>query len=320
VLKGLPIPKDPRVIVGLETSDDAGVYRLTDDIALVQTVDFFTPIVDDPFTFGQIAAANALSDVYAMGGVPLTAMNLAAFPTKTLPVSILREILLGGLSKLTEAGVALVGGHTVEDPEIKYGLSVTGTVHPDRILANAGARPGDRLVLTKPLGTGILSTALKAGMASEEAVKGMVAAMASLNRRAADRMARFDVHACTDITGFGLLGHSLEMASASGVGIVFRAGAVPLLPSALNYAGMGLVPAGAYANRDYFSCRVDMDPRVPPLLTDLLYDPQTSGGLLICLPSDRAEELAAALREDGVADSTVVGDVISSPAGRIQVY
>ena len=320
VLKGLPIPKDPRVIVGLETSDDAGVYRLTDDIALVQTVDFFTPIVDNPFTFGQIAAANALSDVYAMGGVPLTAMNLVAFPTKTLPVSILKEILLGGLSKLTEAAVALVGGHTVEDPEIKYGLSVTGTVHPDRVLTNAGGRPGDRLVLTKPLGTGVLSTALKGGMASEEAVKRMVAVMASLNRRAADRMARFDVHACTDITGFGLLGHGLEMAVASGVGIVFDADTIPLLPSALEYAGMGLVPAGAYANREYFSCRVDMDPRVPPLLADLLYDPQTSGGLLICLPSDRAEALAAALREDGVTDSTVVGEVIPSPPGRIRVY
>jgi selenide,water dikinase len=319
VLKGLPIPKDPRVLVGLDTSDDAGVYQLNDEVALVQTVDFFTPIVDDPFTFGQIAVANALSDVYAMGGTPLTGMNLVAFPVKTLSLSILKDILLGGLSKMKEAGVALVGGHSIEDPEIKYGLAVTGVVHPNKILTNAKAKAEDKLVLTKPLGTGIISTALKAGMASEEAIRKSVESMAALNRTAAEWMKEFGAHACTDITGFGFIGHALEMAAASQVGMVVQSKAVPVLPEAMEYAKSGLIPGGAYSNRDFFSCRVEVHSSVPALLVDLFYDPQTSGGLLISLPSGEAEELVAALNKEKNIDSCIVGEVVKEPPGKIQI-
>jgi selenide,water dikinase len=319
LLKALPLPKDPKVLVGLETSDDAGVYQLTEEIALVQTVDFFTPIVDDPFTFGQIAVTNALSDVYAMGGVPLTAMNLVAFSIKTLSPSVLKEILLGGLSKLEEARVALVGGHTVEDPEIKYGLSVTGIVHPAEILTNAGARPGDRLVLTKPLGTGIVSTALKGGMATEEAIRKIVESMAALNRKASETMKAFGAHACTDITGFGFIGHAQQMAKGSEVGMVVRAREVPVFPEALDYARIGLVSGGAYSNRQFFSCCVDLEPDVPSLLVDLLYDPQTSGGLLISLPAEKAEGLVVALREKGERASAIVGEVVEGMPGRLRI-
>ena len=319
VLKGLRIPKNPRVLVGLETSDDAGVYLLNDEIALVQTADFFTPIVDDPFTFGQIAVVNALSDVYAMGGKPLTALNLVAFPIKTLSPSVLTEILRGGLSKMEEADVALVGGHTVEDPEIKYGLAVTGTVHPNRILTNAKARPGDRLVLTKPLGTGVISTALKGGMASEEAVQKMVESMVTLNRKASEWMEALGAHGCTDITGFGFIGHALEMALASQVGFVIQSKNIPFLPKALEYGAMGLIPGGAYSNRHFFSCKVEVAPAIDSILIDLLYDPQTSGGLLISLPPDRAEKMVAALRQDGHTDASVVGEVIEEFQGKMKI-
>jgi selenide,water dikinase len=316
-LRDLPIPNDPKVLVGLQTSDDAGVYQLTDELALVQTVDFFTPIVDDPFTFGQIAAANALSDVYAMGGRPLTAMNLVAFPVKTLPPSVLREILLGGLSKTNEAGVALVGGHTVEDSEIKYGLSVTGLVHPRKMLTNAGALPGDELVLTKPLGTGVISTALKGDMASEKAVREMIGQMVSLNRKAAERMLSLGSHGCTDITGFGFIGHALEMATASRVGMEIDSGSIPLLTDAEAYAKLGLIPGGAYSNRDYFSCKVDIRSDLSPVLQDLLYDPQTSGGLLISLPPSQAAVLVETLRREDAIDARIVGRIVPEPKGRI---
>jgi selenide,water dikinase len=305
--------------VGLGTSDDAGIYRLTDEIALVQTVDFFTPIVDDPFTFGQVAAANALSDVYAMGGKPLTAMNLVAFPIKTIPSSVLKEILLGGLSKMAEAGVALVGGHTIEDPEIKYGLAVTGVVHPDKILSNATALPGDQLVLTKPIGTGIIATALKGGMASEEAIRKMVETMVALNRNASEQMRAFGAHSCTDITGFGFIGHALEMATASRVGMVIRSDSVRVLPGALEYARLGLIPGGAYSNQKFFSCKVEVDAHVSPLLVDLLYDPQTSGGLLISLPHGKAEGLVESLRKEGVLEASVVGEVVEDSAGKMKI-
>ena len=306
-------------MVGLETSDDAGVYLLSEEIALVQTVDFFTPIVDDPYTFGQIAVVNALSDVYAMGGRPLTALNLVAFPIKTLPPSILREILQGGLSKMEEAGVALVGGHTVEDPELKYGLAVTGIVHPDKILSNAKARPGDRLVLTKPLGTGVISTALKGEMASPEDVRRMVECMVTLNRRPAEWMEALGAHACTDITGFGFIGHSLEIAVASQVGLVVESKRVPLLPNGLEYGRMGLFPAGAYSNRQYYSCKVEADPTVPSLLIDLFYDPQTSGGLLVSLPQDQAEQMVEGLRKDGHADTSIIGEVVEEHPGKMRI-
>jgi selenide,water dikinase len=307
------------VLVGLETSDDAGVYRLNDEMALVQTVDFFTPIVDDPFTFGQVAAANALSDVYAMGGTPLTAMNLVAFPIQTLSSSILKEILRGGLSKIDEAGVALVGGHTIEDQEIKYGLSVTGIVHPDKILSNAKAVAGDKLVLTKPLGTGIISTALKAGMASGKAIKEMVESMIALNQKASERMKTFGAHACTDITGFGLIGHALEMVTASRIGMVIDSKQIPLLSGVMEYTGLGLIPGGAHSNRRFYSCRVEVDPSVSNLLMDILYDPQTSGGLLISLPSGQAKALVEALKSEGGLDSSIIGEVIAEPEGKIRI-
>jgi selenide,water dikinase len=319
VLKELPIPKDPKVLVGLDTSDDAGVYQLNEEVALVQTVDFFTPIVDDPFTFGQVAVANALSDVYAMGGTPLTGMNLVAFPIKTLPSSILKEILLGGLSKMKEAGVALVGGHTIEDPEIKYGLAVTGIVHPDKILTNAKARVGDKLVLTKPLGTGIISTALKAGMASQEAVRKIVESMVTLNRTAAEWMKKLGAHACTDITGFGFIGHVLEMATASRVGVVIHSRDVPVFPEAVEYARMGLIPGGAHSNQDFFSCKVEIRSDVQNLLVDIFYDPQTSGGLLISVPSSEAEKLIATLKKEGHGHSSIVGEVVEEPVGKIRL-
>lgn len=319
ILKDLPLKKDPKVLVGLETSDDAGVYQLTDEIALIQTADFFTPIVDDPYTFGQIAVANALSDVYAMGGRPLTALNLVAFPIKTLSPSILKEILRGGLSKMEEAGVALVGGHTVEDPEIKYGLAVTGVIHPNKILTNANAKPGDRLVLTKALGTGIIATALKGGVASEEAVTKMVESMVALNRTASEWMEAFGAHACTDITGFSFVGHTLEMAIASRVGMVIHSENIPLLPGAMEYARLGLIPGGAHSNRQFFSCRVDIGPNVPDLRIDLLYDPQTSGGLLISLSRGEAEKLVEKLKKEENIDSYVVGEVIEGPPGKIQI-
>lgn len=319
ILKELPIPKDPKVLVGLDTSDDAGVYQLNEEIALVQTVDFFTPIVDDPFTFGQIAVANALSDVYAMGGTPLTGMNLVAFPIKTLSPSILKEILLGGLSKMKEAGVALVGGHSIEDPEIKYGLAVTGVIHPKKILTNAKAKIGDRLVLTKPLGTGIIATALKGGMASEEAVRKIVDSMVTLNRTASEWMKKFGAHACTDITGFGFIGHALEMATASQVGMVIQLKAVPIFPEAMDYAKLGLVPGGAYSNRQFFSCRVEVHSDVSDLLVDILYDPQTSGGLLISLPPSEADRLVEILKKEGDTSSSIVGEVAEEPRGKIQI-
>ena len=305
--------------MGLETSDDAGIYQLNDEIALVQTVDFFTPIVDDPFTFCQIAVVNALSDVYAMGGTPLTGLNLVAFPIKTLAPSILKDILLGGLSKMAEAGVALVGGHSIDDPEIKYGLAVTGVVHPNKILTNAGAKTGDKLVLTKPLGTGIISTALKAGMASEEAVRKSVESMVALNRAASEWMRKFGAHACTDITGFSFIGHALEMATASQVGMVVRSKAVPVFPEAMAYAKMGLIPGGASSNRDFFSCRVDVDSGVSALLVDLFYDPQTSGGLLVSLPSGEVEEYVATLKREKNIDSCIVGEVVKEPPGKIRI-
>ncbi len=305
--------------MGLDTSDDAGVYQLSDEIALVQTVDFFTPIVDDPFTFGQIAVANALSDVYAMGGTPLTGMNLVAFPIKTMPSSILKEILLGGLSKMKEAGVALVGGHSIEDPEIKYGLAVTGLIHPKRILTNAKARVGDKLVLTKALGTGIIATALKGGMASEDAVRKIVESMVTLNRAASEWMIKCGAHACTDITGFSLIGHALEMATASQVGLVIQSEAIPIFPEAMEYAKMGLVPGGAHSNRQFFSCKVETQSTVDEVLMDILYDPQTSGGLFISLPPNDAEKLVAMLKQEGHPHSSIVGEVVKSPPGKIRL-
>ena len=296
MLADLPMQSHPNLLVGRGTADDAGVIRVRDDLALIQTLDFFTPIVDDPETFGRIAATNSLSDVYAMGGTPLTAMNIVCFPRQTLPLDVLRDVLRGGLEMIHQAGALLVGGHSVEDPELKYGLSVTGTVHPDRVITNAGAQPGDRLILTKPLGTGVLATAIKGGLATPEAEAEGVRWMTTLNRDAAEAMQEVGVHACTDITGFGLLGHSLELAVASGVTLELRASQVPLLSWARDLASMGMLPAGSFANRKYCERAITVDDGVEPLLVDLLADAQTSGGLLIAVADDgRADALHEAL-------------------------
>ncbi len=303
--------------MGIEHLDDAGVYRLTDDIALVQTIDFFTPIVDDPFSFGQIAAANALSDVYAMGGKPLTAMNMVAFPIKNLDRAILAEILKGGYSKVQESGALLVGGHSIEDSDTKYGLSVTGVVHPNKIVTNARARPGDRLVLTKPLGTGIIATALKGKMASREAMTKITESMTTLNRVASEVMVEVGANACTDITGFGFLGHASEMATASDVGIVIQSQSVPIFPQAEEYASMGMVPGGTGRNRDFAACKVEISGYVPDTKMDILYDAQTSGGLLISVEGEMVEMLLEQLHSKGVQWATVIGEVLEGPKGRV---
>lgn len=307
------------MLVGLDRADDAGVYKVTDDIAMIQTVDFFTPVVDDPYWFGQIAAANALSDVYAMGGVPKTAMNLVAFPIKEMDIAILRQIIQGGLDKMTEAGVVLLGGHSVEDKELKYGLSVTGFIHPDRILTKKDLKAGDRLILTKPLGTGIVNTAVKGGLASADIIHRVTRLMATLNRDAAHIMRHYPVHACTDITGFGLLGHLAEMISDTPLGIRLMSQEIPIIPEAVDYAGMGLVPAGAYKNREFRECMVDFAPSVDRIVQDILFDPQTSGGLLIGVQKDNAGELVAELQEKGIQEAAIIGEVMAESEERIVV-
>jgi selenide, water dikinase len=317
VLRQLPRVNDPNLLVGIDTADDAGVYKLSDTTALIQTVDFFTPVVDDPYLFGQIAAANSLSDVYAMGGKPLTALNIVAFPSCSLAHEILLAILQGGQDKVTEAGAVIVGGHTVEDAEPKYGLSVTGLIHPDKIWTNAAARPGDRLLLTKPLGTGVLATAARAEM-FPAGVAAAAKSMATLNRTAAETASLFTVHACTDITGFGLLGHLYELAAASGVRLEIDSAALPLLPDAPEAANMGLVPAGAYTNRNYLTT-VTIDSTVPVYIRDLCYDPQTSGGLLFSLPEAEASELLAALKQANITAAALIGRVVGPGRGEIHV-
>jgi selenide,water dikinase len=295
------------------------VYRISDDLAIIQTVDFFTPIVDDPYWFGQIAAANALSDIYAMGGVPKTAMSLVAFPVNDMDISVLRQIMQGAIDKMREANVVLVGGHSVEDSELKYGLSVTGFIHPERVLTKHNVMCGDRLIVTKPLGTGIISTAIKGGLASPEIVDTVTRVMATLNRVPAEVMTSFAVHACTDITGFGFLGHLAEMIVDSGYGVKIDLGSIPILPETLGYAGMGLVPAGAHKNREFRGPVVDFASSVDPIMQDVLFDPQTSGGLLISVAADSAHGLMGALKKRGIRDAAIVGEVISEPREKIIV-
>jgi selenide, water dikinase len=306
------------VLVGFERSDDAGVYRLTDQLALVQTVDFFTPVVDDPYAFGLIAAANALSDVYAMGGTPLCAMNIVTFPADAMEIGILREVLRGGLDKLREAGVALVGGHSVTDPELKYGLSVTGTVHPERVWTNAGARAGDALVLTKPLGTGIVNTAIKAGAAGALEIAEVTASMARLNRAAAGIAARFTVRACTDVTGFGLVGHGCEMICGTGLGLEIDAAALPFFATARGHAATGLLPGGLHRNREHWKTTLVIAAGVDPFFSDLACDPQTSGGLLIAVGADEAPQLVAALRAEGIT-AAAIARFVEDPKERIRL-
>lgn len=307
VLRQLPIPQDARLLVGPHTGDDAAVYLLDEETALIVTVDFFTPVVDDPYTFGQIAAANALSDVYAMGGRPLLCLNLVGFPT-CLPVEVLGEILRGGSDKVAEAGAILAGGHTLEDDEPKYGLAAVGLVHPEGLWRNSTARPGDVLILTKPLGTGVINTAAKVDMAPPDAMAAAVDLMRTLNAAACHALRDVRVNACTDVTGFGLLGHAAEMAEASGVTLVLRAEAIPVLEGARELGAMGMFPGGAYRNRDWVKGRLaagGVDD------TDLLIlcDPQTSGGLLAAVPGDQVELALARLGERGVP-GRVIGEAV----------
>ncbi len=318
-LCGLVFPTDENVLVGLDRADDAGVYQISEELALIQTVDFFTPIVDDPYWFGQIAAANALSDVYAMGGVPKTAMNLVAFPAKEMELTVLRQIIQGGIDKLKEAGVVLLGGHSIEDREIKYGLSVTGIVHPDKILTKGNIRIGDCLVLTKPLGFGIINTAVKAAMVSTELTEKVTKLMATLNREAAEIMVNFDISGCTDITGFGLLGHLAEMVCGSGVGARIDFGEVPVIEKALDFADMGMIPTVAYENREFRREMITIADTVPRAVQDVLFDPQTSGGLLIAVSGADAGNLMAALHGVGIHESAIIGVVVEEPAERIMV-
>lgn len=307
MLDGLPQASDPRLLVGFNTADDAGVFQIGEGRALIQTVDFFTPIVDDPYDFGRIAAANALSDVYAMGGEPLTCLNVVCFPCHG-DLGVLREILRGGAEKISEAGAVLVGGHTVQDDEPKYGLSVTGLIDPKLLVTNAAARPGDRLILTKPLGTGIIATAIKGGAADPAAVSEAIRVMAALNRGAARAMSRVGVKAATDITGFGLVGHALELAEASGVTLSIAAATVPLLPGVRETAGRGLIPGGAHNNRKHALKRARV---AGGQIAELIFcGPETSGGLLMAVPADAAEGLAAELRRQaGSEAAAVIGEV-----------
>ncbi|MCU1232701.1 MAG: selenophosphate synthase [Candidatus Solibacter sp.] len=294
-MKTVPRWANENVLVGFDTADDAGVYKLTAELALVQTLDFFTPIVDDPWTFGAIAAVNSLSDVYAMGGTPISSLSILAYPA-TGDLDDLAAILKGGAEKMREANCSILGGHSVNDPEIKFGYSVTGTVHPARVKANAGARAGDALVFTKRIGTGVISTALKRGMARDADVAAATESMLTLNRAACEEMLRFDVGGCTDVTGFGLIGHAREMAIASGVTLEIEVDALRFLPGAVEYARAGAVPAGLKNNREFAECAVETARELSREIEDLLYDPQTAGGLLYTLPEADAAQLTEAWR------------------------
>jgi cysteine desulfurase NifS/selenium donor protein len=309
VLEKLPRPLDSNVLVGADTSDDAAVYRVDEKTAIVQTVDFFTPVVDDPFQFGAIAAANSLSDIYAMGARPIFALSIVGFPSNRLPVEVLKQIISGALSKTDEAGITIIGGHTVDDNEPKFGLAVSGLAEPGRVVTNRGAMPGDVLILTKPLGTGILSTALKRGLLDRDQTRELVELMSALNRDAAEAMQETGVSACTDITGFGLLGHLREMMDSSRTSAVISAGQVPLLGGALQLATSGIVPGGTVNNREYTAPSVSYDDGVPEVLRVLLNDAQTSGGLLISVPGGKAGSLMALLGEKGVKGAAIVGSV-----------
>jgi selenide, water dikinase len=308
VLGKLARQHDPNVLVGFDHADDAGVYRIAADQALVQTVDFFTPIVDDPFTFGQIAATNALSDVYAMGGKPLTSLALVCFPDKA-DLEILERILAGGLSKMIEANCTVIGGHSIRDEETKFGYSVTGVVHPDKVLANAGAKPGDSLLLTKALGTGVISTAIKQSKAAASWIDSAVRSMTTLNKATAEVIINgdFRVHAMTDITGFGLIGHARELALASDVSLTITASRVPVLEGALECVRRGFIPGGLRNNRDFAECLVDYDDRVSEDVRAILFDPQTAGGLLIATPD--GTHLVAALQKAGIP-AVEIGNVL----------
>lgn len=309
---------DPNLLVGLDTSDDAGVYKINDETALVQTLDFFTPIVDDPYMFGQIAAANSLSDIYAMGGKPITVMNIVGFPISKLDKGILADILAGASDKVKESGAVLVGGHSIDDQEPKFGLSVTGTVHPERVRTNAGAKPGDKLILTKPIGVGILTQAIKRDMLDQEGIDRVMEVMAALNKEAAEAMDNYQVNACTDITGFGLLGHAMEIAEGSGTGITIESTSVPVLPKTRELAEQNIIPGGSKKNHKWLSGRIQYE-NIDDVDQVILCDAITSGGLLITVPESEAEPLLNDLKEKGVEWASIIGTVTDQNPGRITV-
>jgi len=320
-LRNLPLLTDPNLITGIEHAEDAGVYKISPEMALVQTVDFFTPTVDDPYTFGRIAAVNALNDIYAMGGKPLTAMNIVCFPVKQMDIGILREILSGGLDKIREAGALLIGGHSVEDNEIKYGLAVTGLIHPARVLFNHGAVAGDRLVLTKPLGTGIVSTALKGDAVDSLLLQNAVDAMTSLNKKAAELLVENgNIHACTDITGFGFLGHACEMIEGEPVGLRIDSAAVPVFNGLKTLVEEGFVPGGLYRNKSFRIAQIEAAATCPAWLLDVFFDPQTAGGLFCSLPAAQAANLVEKMHRAGIGAAAVVGEVVADHPGRIFVF
>ena len=307
------------MLVGITTGDDAGVFRLRDDLAIVNTVDFFTPVVDDPYTFGQIAAANALSDVYAMGGQPTTALNIVCWPQTGLPGEMLAAILRGGADKARKAGVMVVGGHSVADEEVKYGMAVTGVIDPRRIIRNVGAREGDALILSKPLGTGILMTAFKRDRLADEYYTAAVRAMVELNAATATAMLKYEVHAATDITGFGLAGHASKLAQGSAVTLVIEESDLPLLPGVIELVREGMIPGGGKRNRDFYGRFVKISDEIADEMAEIVFDPQTSGGLLIALPESDAIKLLADLHQQGNPDAAIVGKVIARGEFAIEV-
>ncbi len=309
----------PNLLVGLEVSDDAAVYKINDEVAVIQTLDFFTPVVDEPYDFGAISAANSLSDIYAMGGKPLFALNIVAFPSSRLPMEVLQLILRGAHDKAAEAGISLVGGHTIDSTEPVFGLAVTGVIDPKRILSNSNAQPGDAIILTKPIGLGIISTAVKQGLASSAVAQRAIEIMSRLNRPAAEVMTDFEVNACTDVTGFGLLGHLREMSVASGVNAIVFTQSVPVIDGTAELAAEGVVPGGTLANMDYVSGEVIWEPGISRVMQSLLCDAQTSGGLLMAVPSSRKDELLARLAEEGVSDSAHIGNFTEHGDGKITV-
>jgi len=311
---------NPDLLVGLETRDDAGIYRIAEDLALVQTVDFFTPIVDDPNDFGQIAVANSLSDIYAMGGIPKTGLNILGYPTDIVDKFTVTEILKGGYSKAKEAGVSILGGHSVKDPELKFGMAVTGLIHPEKVIRNSGAKPGDVLILTKALGTGILTTALKNEKLPDDLLKIVTKKMKQLNKSASELMKKYGANACTDITGYGLLGHLLEMVEASGVSARVFATKAPLLPGAMDFSELKQLPGGLLDNQKYLSKYIRQKSSIDENLMNIMFDPQTSGGLLISISSDIADELLNDLINRGCPDSTVVGEIAAEKELAIEIF
>ena len=319
VLQDLPAIDDPRVLVGVPAGDDAGIYDMGNGKALVQTVDVFTPSVDDPYTFGQVAAANSVSDIYAMGGKPMTALSVLGFPVRKVPDKVMNEILCGGIDKMKEAGVAIIGGHSINDSEIKAGFAVTGMIEKDKIVTNAGARAGDVLILTKPLGTGIVAFAAQIGRADTAGVEAAARSMTTLNNKASQLMVEFGAHACTDVTGFSLCGHLTEMALSSGVDVEIIWDDIPLFPGVLEYAAAGILPGAIERNKESCSRRVVVTDSLPQEMVDICYDAQTSGGLLVAITESDAEDFSKALHSEGISDAAVIGKVLGKGSGLVQI-